>query len=70
MRIISYRVTDERVGEAGKVYRLVTTLLNPRTAPREQLVPLYHERWEIEQVIDEVKTHERAQCKVLRSLAT
>ena len=33
VRIISYRITDERLGEMGKVYRLVTTLLNPRTAP-------------------------------------
>ena len=33
VRIISYRITDERLGEVGKVYRLVTTLLNPRTAP-------------------------------------
>ena len=33
VRIISYRVTDERLGELGKVYRLVTTLLNPRPAP-------------------------------------
>ena len=33
VRIISYRVTDERLGEPGKVYRLVTTLLNPRVAP-------------------------------------
>jgi 2-methylisocitrate lyase-like PEP mutase family enzyme len=32
VRIISYRVTDERLGEVGKVYRLVTTLLNPRVA--------------------------------------
>src|SRR5207237_9467541 len=28
---------------------------------------LYHERWEVELVIDEIKTHERAQRKVLRS---
>jgi len=28
---------------------------------------LYHERWEIELVIDEIKTHERVQRKVLRS---
>jgi Insertion element 4 transposase N-terminal len=33
VRILSYRVTDERLGEPGKVYRLVTTLLNPRVAP-------------------------------------
>jgi hypothetical protein len=67
VRIISYRITDERLGEVGKVYRLVTTLLNPQTAPAKELVILYHERWEIELVIDEVKTHERAQRKVLRS---
>ncbi|HEX3639919.1 MAG TPA: IS4 family transposase [Ktedonobacteraceae bacterium] len=67
VRILSYRITDERLGEVGKVYRLVTTLLNPRTAPAKDLVILYHERWEIELVIDEVKTHERVQRKVLRS---
>lgn len=67
VRIISYRVTDERLGEPGKVYRLVTTLLNPRVAPALALIALYHERWEIELVIDEIKTHERAQRKVLRS---
>jgi Transposase DDE domain/Insertion element 4 transposase N-terminal len=67
VRIISYRVTDERLGERGQVYRLVTTLLNPRVAPALTLVALYHERWEVELVIDEIKTHERAQRKVLRS---
>src|SRR3989449_1470900 len=67
VRIISYRVTDARLGEPGKVYRLVTTLLNPRVAPALALIALYHERWEIELVIDEIKTHERAQRKVLRS---
>src|SRR5437588_5569016 len=67
VRIISYRVTDERLGEPGKVYRLVTTLLNPRVAPALALIGLYHERWEIELVIDEIKTHERTGRKVLRS---
>jgi Transposase DDE domain/Insertion element 4 transposase N-terminal len=67
VRILSYRVTDERLGEVGQVYRLVTTLLNPRIAPAVELIALYHERWEIELVIDEIKTHERAQQKVLRS---
>ena len=38
VRIISYRVTDERLGEQGKVYRLVTTLLNPRVAPALELI--------------------------------
>ncbi len=60
-------MTDARLGEPGKVYRLVTTLLNPRVVPALTLIELYHERWEIELVIDEIKTHERAQRKVLRS---
>ena len=67
VRIISYQVTDERLGEVGQVYRLVTTLLNPRVAPALELIGLYHERWEVELVIDEIKTHERMQRKVLRS---
>jgi hypothetical protein len=67
VRIIAYRVTDERLGEVGQVYRLVTTVLNPRLAPALELIELYHERWEIELVLDEIKTHERVQRKVLRS---
>src|SRR5216683_1368112 len=67
VRILSYRVTDERLGEVGQVYRLVTTLLNPQVAPALDLIGLYHERWEVELVIDEIKTHERVQRKVLRS---
>ena len=31
--LIEYQITDERVGEPGRVYRLGTTWLNPRTAP-------------------------------------
>lgn len=67
VRIISYRLTDDRLGEPGRVYRLVTTLLNPVTAPARDLIALYHERWEVELVLDEIKTHERVQHKVLRS---
>src|SRR5216110_670090 len=67
LRIISYRLTEKRLGEVGTVYRLATTLLNPRVAPADVLLELYHERWEVELVIGEIKTHERAQRKVLRS---
>ena len=49
------------------MYRLVTTLLNPRVAAALTLIELYHERWEVELVIDEIKTHQRLQRKVLRS---
>src|SRR5712692_6198345 len=67
LRVIEYQITDERLGEPGRVYRLGTTWLNPRTAPAKELLVLYHERWEIEIVVDEIKTHLRVQQKVLRS---
>ena len=44
VRIISSRITDERWGEKDRVYRLVTTLLNPRLAPALALVSVSHER--------------------------
>jgi Insertion element 4 transposase N-terminal/Transposase DDE domain len=67
-RVIEYQISDERLGEPGKVYRLVTTLLNPRTAPALELIDCYHERWEVEVELDEIKTHQRLQQPVLRSL--
>ena len=67
IRVIGSRVTDERLGEPGKVYRLATTWLNAHTAPAMELILLYHERWEIELALDEIKTHQRQQQKVLRS---
>jgi hypothetical protein len=67
LRVIEYQITDERLGEPGRVYRLATTWLNPRTSPAQELLVLYHERWEIEIVVDEIKTHLRVQQKVLRS---
>ena len=48
-------------------HRLVTTLLDPVQAPAIELICLYHERWEIELVIDEVKTHQRLSPQTLRS---
>jgi len=48
----------------GKPGRLFTTLLDPALYPAEELVTLYHERWEIELGYDELKTHllERKEC--------
>src|SRR6185437_8083242 len=41
--------------------------LNPRHAPAHDLACAYHERWEIELVIDEVDTHQRLAARTLRS---
>ena len=65
VRVIEYRL--EGVAGAEPIYRLLTTLLDHEVAPAEQLAALYHERWEIETALDELKTHLRGSNIVLRS---
>jgi Transposase DDE domain len=65
VRVIDYRLQD--VPGAEPVYRLLTTILNPQQAPAPELAALYHERWEIETALDELKTHLRGAQIVLRS---
>ena len=65
VRVIDYRL--EGVADAEPIYRLVTTLLDPAQAPAPELAALYHERWEIETALDELKTHLRGANIVLRS---
>lgn len=64
-RIIDYTVDDGRNNTT--VYRLVTTLLDPVEAPAAELATAYAQRWEIESVFDELKTHQRGSKVVLRS---
>mgnify|MGYP001126116129 CR=1 FL=1 len=65
VRVIEY--TLEGVPDAEPIYRLITTILNPKEAPARELAALYHERWEIENAFDEFKTHLRGGNIVLRS---
>ena len=65
VRVIEYRL--EGVAEAEPLYRLVTTILDPAEAPAAELAALYHERWEIEGALAELKTHLRGARVVLRS---
>ena len=68
VRIIEYALdTPEQVGRER--YRLVTSLLDERAFPAKQLAAVYHERWEIETTLDEVKVHQWAHPKPLRSQA-
>src|SRR6516164_11183729 len=58
VRVIRYTLNDpQRVGH-GQEHVLLTTLLDAERYPAEELVLLYHERWEIELVYDEQKTHQ------------
>ena len=65
VRVIDYALPG--VGEAPSRYRLLTTLLDEKTAPASELAALYHERWEVEAVFDELKTHLLQKRRVLRS---
>jgi hypothetical protein len=46
---------------------LLTSLLDPKTAPAAELVALYHERWELELGYDELKTHMLDREEAIRS---
>lgn len=66
VRVVEYEL-DGVVDPGAARYRLVTNILDPQTASAEELANLYHERWEIESVFDELKTHLRGSSTVLRS---
>jgi hypothetical protein len=53
VRAIDYRLKD--VQGAEPIYRLVTTILDHTQAPARKLAAVYHERWEIETALDELK---------------
>lgn len=65
VRVIEYRL--QGVSDAEPIYRLLTSLLDPAQAPATELAALYHERWEIETALAELKTHLRGAKIVLRS---
>ncbi|MEJ8657914.1 IS4 family transposase [Streptomyces sp. MS1.AVA.4] len=64
VRVIEYTLAG---GPDATVYRLITTLLDPKAAPATELAALYAQRWEIETTLDEIKTHQGGPGLVLRS---
>ena len=65
VRVVEYRL--EGIADAEPLYRLVTTILDSAAAPATELAALYHERWEIEGALAELKTQLRGARMVLRS---
>lgn len=65
VRVIEYRL--EGVERSEPLYRLITTITDAQKAPAAELAALYHERWEIENALDELKTHLRGARTVMRS---
>jgi Insertion element 4 transposase N-terminal/Transposase DDE domain len=66
VRVIEYAL-DTPAGPGQEKYRLVTSLLDERASPAEQLARTYHERWEIETTLAELKVHQWAHPRPLRS---
>ena len=68
VRVVEYQL-DDGLSDPERRYRLLTTILEPEHAPAGELGVLYHERWEIENTLDELKVHQRGPRVVLRSKA-
>lgn len=65
--MIEYTLDDPGRPEQDVPYRLITTVLDPDAAPATELAALYHQRWEFENTLDELKTHQRGPAQVLSS---
>jgi len=57
LRLIVYTFTDPANPGHAKIYRLVTTLLDPVAYPAHPLAVGYHERWDVEETYDEMEMH-------------
>ena len=64
-RVIDYRLPA--LTDSEPCNRLLTTLLDPKSAPAEELAALYHERQEIGNTLEKFKTHLTGAQVVLRS---
>jgi hypothetical protein len=62
LRMIEYRLPG-----SDEVYRLVTTILDPARAPAKELAALYHERWDIEGFLKQIKSVQLNSEKIFRS---
>ena len=69
VRVVEYVLDDDKAENARNEgpYRLITTVLEARRAPADELAGLYPQRWEFETALDELKTHQRSPRVVLRS---
>ena len=65
VRVIEYQIKDGRDNDTP--YRLITTILDPAVLSAIECALTYGERWEIENCLDELKTHQRGARTVLRS---
>ena len=57
VRVIGYTIEHPEKLEEQLTYRLITSELNIERFPAQLLALEYHQRWEVENTIDELKIH-------------
>ena len=57
VRVIEYTIEHPEKPTEQLTYRLITSLLDINQLPAELLAKEYHQRWEVENTIDELKVH-------------
>lgn len=67
IRVVEYEIPDREGNGKDEIICLMTSILNPAEVNAVELAAAYHERWEFEGLIDEIKTHQRGSAQVLRS---
>jgi hypothetical protein len=65
VRMVEYTVPDRNPD--GDLIVVATTVLDPHDLPALELAEAYHQRWEEESALDELKTDLRGRGEVLRS---
>lgn len=65
VRVIEYTIDSD---DGQQTYRLITSLMDIAVFPALLLANEYHQRWEIENTIDELKTHLNGRKTPIRSL--
>ena len=64
---VRLRVVEYRLPGSAELYRLVTTIMDPVTAPAKDMAILYHERWDIEGFLKQIKSVQLNNDKIFRS---
>jgi hypothetical protein len=67
VRVIEYTIEHPDKPEEQLTYRLITSLLDIEQFPAELLAKEYHQRWEVENTIDELKVHLLGRKTLIRS---
>jgi hypothetical protein len=67
VRVIEYTHDDPNRPGAGERHRLITDVTNPEDLPGQAAPLVYHERWEEELALDEIKTRLSARAVPIRS---